>query len=297
MALIVAIEPDKRQAGQLLAVVRERLGAELVLADTAERALAQLGDRVPDLILTSALLSTKDEAAIADHLRALDSHAAHVQTLTIPVLASAKPRASSGRGMLSALLGDRTSDDDTAPDGCDPAVFADQCAAYLDRVAAERQAEHESADHEAVVEAAAPPAVVQPAVALVPVRQSSSFGRSAALAQFEMGAAATDSPIDFSSLLDDTVVEQLSAAIQSVETKAAVEAHQEFVPPPAPTPRTHQPTVQKPPLEFAQPADADLFDPGRCGFAELLAKLNEITLLAPALPSGDPLAGPPSVSR
>src|SRR5205809_1789428 len=143
MPLILAIEPDRRQANHLKAMVRGRLRAELVLADSAEPALVALGDRVPDLILTSALLSTKDEAALADRLRQLDAAAAHVQTLTIPVLDTPMPRAAAGRGGLFSLLGDRVSSP-AAPDGCDPAVFAEQCAAYLERAATERA--HETAD-------------------------------------------------------------------------------------------------------------------------------------------------------
>src|SRR5437867_9374646 len=137
MPLILAIEPDRHQASQLTAVVRGRLRAELVLADSAERALAALGDRVPDLILTSALLSTKDEAAVADRLKELEGAAAHVQTLTIPVLGAPERRATPGRGVLSALLGDR-GPAPAAPDGCDPAVFAEQRAAYLEHAAAEQ---------------------------------------------------------------------------------------------------------------------------------------------------------------
>src|SRR5262249_49124299 len=93
MPLILAIEPDRRQAHQLNAVVKGRLHADLVLADSAERALKELGDRVPDLILTSALLSPTDEVVLGDRLRKLNGVAAHVQTLTIPVLAGPKPSA------------------------------------------------------------------------------------------------------------------------------------------------------------------------------------------------------------
>jgi len=136
MALILAIEPDRRQANQLNSMVRGRLRAELVLGDSAERALAALGDRVPDLILTTALLSPKDETALADRLRKLDGTAAHVQTLTIPMLASPRSQASGGSrgGVLSALIGDRPQS--AMIEGCDPAVFAEQCAAYLERAAA-----------------------------------------------------------------------------------------------------------------------------------------------------------------
>src|SRR5690348_2205463 len=108
MPLILAIEPDRRQANQLTALVRGRLHADLVLGDSADRALAALGDRVPDLILTAALLSPKDEAALGQRLRELNGVAAHVQTLTIPVLASAANNGHGFRavGFLSALRRD-----------------------------------------------------------------------------------------------------------------------------------------------------------------------------------------------
>jgi CheY-like chemotaxis protein len=139
MALILAIESDRRQVNHLTAMVRARLHAELVLADTAEAALERLGDRLPDLILTSPLMSPKDEQALTDRLRKLDGVASHVQTLTLPFFAPVKSRsAAPARGVLSALLGDRSGE--ATPDGCDPAVFAEQCRAYLERSAAEREA-------------------------------------------------------------------------------------------------------------------------------------------------------------
>src|SRR5262249_17906053 len=126
------------QAGQLTAMVRGRLHAELVLGESAERALAALGQRIPDLVLTSALLSPKDEAALAERLRALDGAAIHVQTLTIPLLGSPyRSAASPAGGVLSALRRDKGKA--SAPDGCDPAVFAEQCKEYLERAAVERE--------------------------------------------------------------------------------------------------------------------------------------------------------------
>ncbi len=142
MPLILAIEPDRRQANQLKSMVRARLDAELVLADSAERALAALGDRVPDLILTSALLSPKDEIALDERLRSLDRSGSHVQTLTIPMLAAPQQAKSAG-GMLSALRRGRSSK--ATHEGCDPGVFAEQCAEYLERARAER-AHHAAGD-------------------------------------------------------------------------------------------------------------------------------------------------------
>jgi hypothetical protein len=134
MPLILAIEPDRRQAAQLKAIAHDRLGAELLMADTADAALLALGDRVPDLILTPALLSSKDEAALNDRIRALERAAQYVQTLTIPQLAAPQAR-KRAKGMLAALR--REKPIPASLDGCDPAVFAEQCLAYLDRAAAE----------------------------------------------------------------------------------------------------------------------------------------------------------------
>src|SRR5882672_10742973 len=123
MPLILAIEPDRRQANQLNAVVKGRLHADLVLADSAEQALAALGDRVPDLILTTALLSPTDEVVLGERLRALNGVAAHVQTLTIPVLAGPRPRVRArAAGMLAALRRGKPPQDE-ATDGCAPTVF------------------------------------------------------------------------------------------------------------------------------------------------------------------------------
>ena len=149
--LIVAIEPDRRQATQLQAIARNRLHAELVLDASAERAFAALGTRIPDLILTSALLSPTDEVILGERLRAFDGAAAHVQTLTIPMFARAGSGAGPRGGVLSAL---RRGKAQSAPDGCDPAVFAAQCAEYIERVRAERQmyAADDLTIEEAVVE-------------------------------------------------------------------------------------------------------------------------------------------------
>ena len=137
MPVILAIEPDRRQATKIAPVLRG-LGAELVLADSVARAFDAIGDRIPDLVLTSALLSRQDEAALAARLRELGAAAAHVQELTIPILASPSTGTSKKRGVLSTLR--RGTTRASAPDGCEPDMFAAQVALYLDRAAAERKA-------------------------------------------------------------------------------------------------------------------------------------------------------------
>ena len=134
MSLILAIEPNKNQAQQLSALVRAHLKAELVTAPTAAAALAALGDRIPDVVLTPALFGLRDEAALTERLRQLGSDGSHVQTLAIPILA-APSRGGSG-GLLN-----RKKEKGEAEVGCDPAVFAEQIRIYLQRAAVERRAQ------------------------------------------------------------------------------------------------------------------------------------------------------------
>ncbi len=136
MSLILASEPNKNQAHQLSALVRQHLKAELVTAPTAAAALAALGDRIPDVVLTPALFGLKDEAALTDRLRQLGTDGSHVQTLAIPILASG-----SSRGPNNSLLGRKRDTKADANVGCDPAVFAEQIRIYLQRASVERRAQ------------------------------------------------------------------------------------------------------------------------------------------------------------
>src|SRR5229473_1253862 len=151
MPLILAIEPDPRQAAQIAAIARNRVGAELMLAETTEGALDVIGDRVPDLVLVPALLSPQDDAALAAALRVIAA-AAHVRTLTIPVL-SAAPKRARVVGMLAKWR--RGKSISPEPEGCDPAIFAEQISVYLKEAAAERTAlETAAAADEPALEAA-----------------------------------------------------------------------------------------------------------------------------------------------
>src|ERR671918_1915165 len=100
MALILAIEPDRRQAAQLTDLVRTRVRADLVLAETTEGALGAIGNRVPDLVLVPTLISPQDDAALAGALRVIAT-AAHVNMLTIPVLADAAAAPPKPSGLLA----------------------------------------------------------------------------------------------------------------------------------------------------------------------------------------------------
>jgi len=80
-------------------------------------------------------LSPEDDEALTSALRATDA-AAHVQTLTIPVLGTPQTPKSVPQSVLSRLLGDQPRP--ASPDSCDPKLFADQITDYLEQVAKER---------------------------------------------------------------------------------------------------------------------------------------------------------------
>lgn len=134
MSIILAIEPDRRRAAQLTGMARMHLKAELLVAANASDAVDALDGRVPDVLLTAPLLPSQEETAIGDHLRQLGAAATHVQTLTIPLLASGSGERD--RPVLSAFRRGRSQR--TESEGCDPAVFADQISEYL-REARERR--------------------------------------------------------------------------------------------------------------------------------------------------------------
>ena len=126
MSLILVVEPDSRHAAQLASIARNHLHAELVMAESGDRAVAALAQRVPDIVLTAPLLPHHDEAVLSDYLRGLGEAGAHVQTLTIPILSMPTGSQRTGRGRFR-----RERPDPNLPDGCDPALFAEQIGQYL----------------------------------------------------------------------------------------------------------------------------------------------------------------------
>lgn len=126
MSMVLVVERDTAQANVLRQVILKRVGAELVLVQSTAAAIDAITQRMPDLILLSALLSPRDEETLISHLRTLDN-ASHLQTLTIPQL---RKDGKSGSSTTSAF-GFRKKRQGAAPSGCDPAVFAEEIVAHL----------------------------------------------------------------------------------------------------------------------------------------------------------------------
>ena len=131
---MLAIEPDLRQAAIVKRIVREKALAEVAVVDSRDAAIETLRTAMPDVLLLSALLSPRDEDELMAHLRTLEN-ASHLQTHTIPQLASTlepgEERAS--RGLLSAFR--RKKETSHVSAGCDPDLFADEIRVYLQRAA------------------------------------------------------------------------------------------------------------------------------------------------------------------
>jgi hypothetical protein len=259
MALILAIEPDSRQAAHIAAIARHRVGAELMLAATTEQALDKIGDRVPDLVLVPALLSPQDDAALAGALRIIAA-AAHVRTLTIPVLAASSPKRLANEGMLAKWRRGRASS--PTPDGCDPAIFAEQISDYLREAAAERAelAPELDVDEEPIVE--------------------DESGSSRTLQELSVGETAVAvSEADVATVSEADVVSGFSQTTIEVEPAIAAAAPEAVVPP-ATSPQIVEPPVFEPPvfepdwaaLEADRPVFPD-FEPRRAAFASTIEAL------------------------
>jgi hypothetical protein len=134
MSLIFAVDSDRKQSAALASLLRKHVNADLVQSGSATEGLDILKGRIPDLILTSSLLSPRDEAALANHLRELGNGASHVHTLTIPVIAAPSQTRKRSQGVLGGLRREK----ETRPNGCDPEVFAREVVLYLDRAVEQR---------------------------------------------------------------------------------------------------------------------------------------------------------------
>jgi hypothetical protein len=233
-SIVLALEPDRDQAARLRVIVSS-LGADLVLAGSAAAAFEALGARVPDLILTPALLSSRDESILAERLRAFGDRAAHVQSVTVPRFSvGTSPRKSTG---FLGRFRRGSATPQPEPNGCDPHVFAQEIAAYLQRARVDRVAAEPVLDILLTVEE---PALAEPAFTDAALEEAAeevaftetAFTETAFAAPAFAEAALAERPVEEPALsdppIDDEPVAQPmmdAAAIDepAVEVIAAVE--------------------------------------------------------------------------
>jgi hypothetical protein len=156
---------------------------------------------MPDLVLVPALLSPQDDAALAAALRVIAA-AAHVRTLTIPVLAN-ESKTEAPSGLLSRWRRSRTAS--PAPDGCDPHVFAEQISAYLAEAAAERAALRRDDDDMGETPVVDRP-VVDPAILEAAIVEAVSQSHAAASDDYRMADRAFDDHASADESLSDRIM-------------------------------------------------------------------------------------------
>ena len=160
MSLILAIQPDERQAAILSGVVMNQLRADLVLVDSKDAALARIRKRVPDLILLAAELGRPDDEEFASRLRKIKD-AEHLRTLSMPSLGSAEDDEQvSGGGLLRAFTLRRA---EARRRGRDPKQFAKEMRACLTRAERHRAERRSDIGAAPVATAPAEPAPAPPA--------------------------------------------------------------------------------------------------------------------------------------
>jgi CheY-like chemotaxis protein len=335
MTVILAVEPDPRQASHLSSVLRGRRNTEVVIARSADTAIESIAGRVPNVLLTSPLLSPQDETRLADWLRELGPSASHVQALTIPILAPKAAEESPQRGLLASL---RRRTPNPGPHGCEPKMFAEHVAAYLGQesidpvheatatpVVPEPVSPDMARPEPVMFEAAPEPVMVEPAlvepvlVATVTVEpvlvepaiepaivDTAPMAATAAVDEDEGLWLLTRSPqiIEFADEAPrneiDTLVPGLASLLPSQDltlprdVKPVAPFEVIFELPQVITVRDDacEPVSQRSPAAAmtAAPADTDtdfsaqpvrdewgLFDPSKCGFSALLARLDEIS--------------------
>ena len=101
MSRILAIEPDPERMQALRQLVRDRLDTDVVLAESANAAIAEMSERPVDLILTSVLMSPSDDSRLATYLKGRDG-ARNLSVLIIPPMVDqAQPPPTKSTRLLS----------------------------------------------------------------------------------------------------------------------------------------------------------------------------------------------------
>jgi hypothetical protein len=242
--LVLAIEPDTRQAAIVKRIVREKVMADVTVVDSRDAALEAMRTTIPDVLLLSTLLSPRDEDELFAHLRTLRD-AEHLQTHTIPQLSSAfgdeddKPR-----GLLSAFRRKKTPERVTG--GCDPDLFAEEIRTYL---------KHAS-DKKKHVREMGPMAPIGPAIARPGSASTTpNAAQPSAAAEEPAVESSWSSPFEWRPTQSRVVpVEQPGHAAPRVATAATVAAPEPFV---APEPLTEEtfaaPLIREPEPVMAAP--------------------------------------------
>jgi CheY-like chemotaxis protein len=244
MPVILAVEPDPRQASRLSVVLRARRNTAVVMAKSADTAIESMEGRVPDVVLTSQLLSPQDEQRLADWLKELGPAAQHVQALTIPILATPdKPAEPPQRGFLAGL---RRRTETPGLHGCEPKAFAEHVATYLEQRQGDR-IEMGTVEPEPVV-----PEPVAP-----PIEGTLAAEEEVMAAAEEEGAWLLTQTLEAGPAIDGPVAEAVDTA-PIVQLTPAYELPAEVVEEPPPVTARSEPQVLTMPPEVVPLQDLEV---------------------------------------
>ena len=262
--LVLAIEPDLRQAAIVKRIVREKVQADVAVVDSRDAALEAMRTSVPDVLLLSALLSPRDENELIAHLRTLE-HVQHLQTHTIPQLASSigPEDEKRSRGLLSSFRRRKASG--AAPSGCDPDLFAEEIRTYLQRASDKKRELRDTATR-------------QPAGGIV----SKASAAAPAARQEAVDDTAAAPPSSWSSPFEWRPSRSTTAAPPAGEPEPASKRTQRPTPDAEPLPAAQE----DPPL-FASPTPASDAVPEPVADAGAIAVANAEPI---ALPEATPVA-------
>jgi PilZ domain-containing protein len=142
MALIIAIESDHKRRRLLAMLIREFVQVDVKVVDSVPPALELMRARIPDLVLTPALLAPRDSADLIAFVKEID--APYVQLVTLPaldMLGDGSPEVAPGRRWLPVLLRRRPA---PSTPQYDRAIVGAQIADALER-AREAREDHRAA--------------------------------------------------------------------------------------------------------------------------------------------------------
>jgi CheY-like chemotaxis protein len=125
MSYVLAIEPHPEQARILRDSVAARAGAKLRVVGSLDAAIRAIDKEVPNLVLVSPLMPSREEYRLVQRLRSLLQSPAP-QILIIPDLACTDDDVAPKRTLL-----DRLRNKKMLPHRCSPSAFADDVAAYI----------------------------------------------------------------------------------------------------------------------------------------------------------------------
>jgi hypothetical protein len=170
---ILALEPDRARAENLRRFIADRVDAEVTIATSSHVAITLVSQRVPDVVLTSALAPPAEDERLVAHLRQIDG-TSDLPILTVPPVTTSEREPRDKGGLFGFLQRRRAPLPTYDPDFVSARIAEAVESARVRRRRREKQAAFDRSLAATVREtpAPAPPAPEVPSVSLVLARPS-----------------------------------------------------------------------------------------------------------------------------